>query len=267
MLRILLVLTAITLLVVDLPMTRPLNPIRHAVASMFAPIGSAGRAVFAPVGNGWKGAFGYRDVKDENARLRAELDEVRSDEAELDRLRRRVDELEEMNEVTVPDVRVRLAEVRSDPRSNFDQRLEIDLGSKDGVKSGMAVISGRTDDPSGALLGRIDQVRANTSTVRLLTTPSFAVGAIVAGHVGVVEGEGDGQDLSLTGVPASAEVEEGDWVFTGASDDSQFPRDLVIGRVTSASRADGDLSWTIEVEPVADLGARLVKVVYKDPPR
>lgn len=265
--RLLLVLTAVTLLVLDLPGTRPLRPVRNAIAVVFSPIQAAGRTVFAPIGNGWRGAFGYGEVQDENAELRARLDELESQDAELERLRTRVAELEAMNQVEVEGVEVRLAEVGADPISNFDQSIRIDLGSRQGVKRGMAVLSGRTDDPSGGLLGRVDQVRANSATIKLITTPSFAVGAVVGDEIGVVEGQGRGENLRLTGIGIDAEIEVGDWVYTSPSEDSQFPRDVVIGRVASAEHSDGDLSWTIEVEPLADLGARLVKVAYKDPPR
>lgn len=265
--RLLLVLTALTLLIIDLPATRPLKPVRNAIAVVFSPVRAAGRTVLAPIGNGWRGAFGYGDVKKENDELRARLDEVESREAELELLRSRVADLERMNEVEAEGVKVRLGEIRSDPLSNFDQRLEVDLGSNQGVKRGMAVITGRTDDTSGALYGRIDQVRSNSATIKLLTTPSFAVGAVVEGHTGILEGQGQGNPLRLTGIGAEAEIEEGDWVHTSSSDDSQFPRDLVIGRVDTVEKDPGDLSWTIEVEPLADLSARLVKVAYRDPPR
>lgn len=265
--RVLLLLSALTLLVLDLPATRPLRPVRNAVATVFSPVRAAGRAVFSPVGNGWKGAFGYDDVKADNEKLRAELDERASQDAEIARLEKRVAELERMNEVTVDALRVRLAEVTADPLSNFDQSVQIDLGSKQGVKRGMAVITGLTTGSRGGLYGRVDQVRANSSTVKLLTTPSFAVGATVAGHTGVLEGQGRGADLRLTGISANAEVKKGAWVYTSTSDDSQFPKNLVVGRVTRADKDATDLSWTIEVEPLADLGGQLVKVVYKDPPR
>src|SRR5699024_9762087 len=241
--------------------------VRNALAVVFSPIQAAGRAVFAPIGNGWRGAFRYGEVEDENADLRARLDELESEEAELQRLRTRVEALEAMNEVTVDDVRVRLAEVAAEPASNFDQSIEIDLGSKQDVKRGMAVVTGRTDDPSGGLYGRIDQVRSNSATVKLITTPSFAVGAVVGDHVGVIEGRGRNTNLQLTGISVDAEIEEGDWVYTSPSEDSQFPRDIVIGKIASAEKADGDLSWTIAVEPLADLDAGLGKVAFRDPPR
>ena len=63
----LLVLTALSLLALDLPGTGPLKPIRNVLASAFQPIRSAGDAVLEPFSNGWKGAFGYDDLKAEKS--------------------------------------------------------------------------------------------------------------------------------------------------------------------------------------------------------
>ena len=82
----LLLLTAVTLLVLDLPGTGPLDPVRNAFGAAFGPFRAAGSAVFEPLSNGWKGAFGYGDLKDENDRLKAQIEEQKGDQAELDRL-------------------------------------------------------------------------------------------------------------------------------------------------------------------------------------
>ncbi|MCB0971302.1 MAG: hypothetical protein KDA97_07270, partial [Acidimicrobiales bacterium] len=52
----LLLLTAVSLLVLDLPGTGPLDPVRNALATAFRPVQAAGNAIFEPIGNGWKGA-------------------------------------------------------------------------------------------------------------------------------------------------------------------------------------------------------------------
>ncbi len=95
----LLLLTAVTLLVLDLPGTGPLKPVRNVLAGIFSPIRSAGDAVFAPISNGWKGAFGYDDLKDENDRLKGRIEDQKGDQAELERLRREVADLEKLNGV------------------------------------------------------------------------------------------------------------------------------------------------------------------------
>jgi len=71
----LLLLTALTLLVVDLPGTGPLEPVRNALGSVLSPVRETAVKVFDPVTNAWHGMFGYEDVKEENEALRRQLEQ------------------------------------------------------------------------------------------------------------------------------------------------------------------------------------------------
>ena len=57
----------------DLPGTGPLDPIRRGLSSVFRPVRAAGNAVFEPLGNGWKGAFNYGEVEDQETALCARV--------------------------------------------------------------------------------------------------------------------------------------------------------------------------------------------------
>lgn len=263
----LLLLTAVTLLAVDLPATRPLRPVRNVIGTVLSPVRSVGDAVFGPLGNAWKGAFGYDDVKDDNDRLRAELDEARSDAAELERLDAENERLRKALGISVEGVRTKTGEVVSGPISNFDPTVQIDLGADDGVKRGMAVLTGLTDSAGGGLMGRVTYVASTRSTVTLLTSNSFQVGAIVGGNQAVLVGRGPDRPLLVEGLPLDTDVSKGDWVTTSRMDESQFPKNLKIGRVSAIRTAGSGLSKVVEVEPMADLAGVLVKVVMKDPPR
>ena len=256
-----------TLLAVDLPATRPLRPVRNGIGTVLSPIRSLGDAVFGPLGDAWKGAFDYGDVKKDNDRLRAELDEARSDTAELARLEAENAALRKALGITVEGVRTKAGEVVSGPVSNFDPTVQIDLGSDDGVKRGMAVVTGLTEGPGGGLMGRVTLVSAKRSTVTLLTSSSFQVGAIVGGNQAVLVGRGPGRPLLVDGLPLDTVVKKGDWVTTSRMDESQFPKNLKIGQVSAVRKAGSGLSKIVEVEPMADLAGVLVKVVMKDPPR
>ena len=263
----LLLLTAVTLLAVDLPATRPLRPVREALGTVFSPFRAVGDAVFGPVGDAWKGAFGYDEVKDENDRLRAELDEAESDAAEVARLEAENAELRRALGIQPEEVTTKTGEVVSGPVSNFDPTIQIDLGRDDGVKRGMAVITGLSEGDGGGLMGRVTLVQGDRSTVTLLTSSSFQVGALVGGSQAVLVGRGPGRTLLVEGVPLQTEVKKGDWVTTSRMDDSQFPKNLKIGQVTVVREATNGLSKQVEVEPMADLAGVYVKVVMKDPPR
>jgi rod shape-determining protein MreC len=256
------VLTAVTLLALDLPGTGPLDPVRGLFASVFRPIRSGGDALFSPIGNGWKGAFGYGDVKKENERLRAKLDRLDSHDADLVRLRKEVADLKKINRVRAGTAPTQTAEVVSGPISPFDQSIEIDQGSGDGIKKGMAVITG------GGVLGRISSVRGGRATVELITQPSFHLGIrLETRERGVISGRGQGKRLVVEGVgDEQTKVKKGDYVYTSGIDQSAFPKDLKVGRVVSV-RDSGTGSKVLEVEPLADLTSVYVKVVLQDPPR
>lgn len=264
----LLLLTAVTLLVLDLPGTGPLQPVRNGLARVFSPVRSAGDAVFGPVADAWRGAFGYDELRDENDRLQARVEDEKGDDAELARLETENRDLKRLEGVTVEGIQTRAARVVSEPSSSFDPTVEIDQGTGDGVKDGMAVITGLSSGTGGGLLGRIEEVRGGRAKVQLVTAPGFAAGvSLSTGERGVLEGQGRNEALQIAQIAATVAVEEGDYVYTSGIEDSVFPADLKVGRVSAVrTSADGQFQ-TVEVEPLADLSSVYVKVVLKDPPQ
>lgn len=264
----LLLLTAVTLLVLDLPGTGPLQPVRNMLSGIFSPVRSAGDTVFAPVADGWRGAFGYDELEDENDRLRARLDEAKGDDAELERLEVENRDLKKLEGVKAEGVETRTAQVVSDPSSSFDPTLEIDQGSGDGVKKGMAVITGMTSGPGGGVLGRIVEARGGRSRVELVTSPDFVAGvSMTTGERGVLQGQGREKPLLIEQIAATVEVEKGDYVYTSGIEDSIFPADLKVGRVSGVRQSSDGQYQSVEVAPLADLSSVYVKIVLKDPPK
>lgn len=257
----LLLLTAFTLLVLDLPGTGPLDPVRNALSAAFRPIRAAGDAVFSPISNGWKGAFGYDEVTDENAELRKDLEEAKGDEAELERLRAENQELKKLNRIDTGGERSKAVEIISGPLSSFEQTVEIDAGSDDGVAEGMAVVTG------GGVLGRVTDTEGSRATVQLLTEPGVSIGVRTkAGDLGVVRGQGQGEPLRLD-IADDVRLKVGDRIWTSGIDRSAFPKDVYIGKVSKVGKAVDGIGRTVEVEPSADFSSRYVKVILREPPR
>ena len=145
--------------------------------------------------------------------------------------------------------------------SNFDHSVEIDQGSGDGVKSGMAVVT-----TGNAVFGRINTTTGGRSTVTLITTADFQVGVRLAdGTRAVAQGQGRDRPLLIDSVEVTR-AKVGDWVYTSGVEQSPFPKDLKIGKVTKVDTIPGQ-GTTLEVEPLADLSSVYVKVVLKDPPK
>jgi len=259
----------VTLLVLDLPGTGPLQPVRNALGAIFSPIRSAGDAVFKPVGNGWHGMFSYDDVKKDNDRLRARLEEAKSQDAKVKQLEADNKALKAANGVTVDPVATKTAQVVSEGVNSFDQSLDIDQGSGAGVKKGMPVITGKTSGTGGSLLGKVlEVVGGGRAKVQLLTSPDFKVGVSIEGGArGILTGQGEGKSLHVTGIKLDAKPKKGDFAYTSGITDTQFPPNLVIGRITKVRTATNGLSLELDVKPLADLSSVYVKVVLKDPPK
>jgi len=263
----LLLLTAVTLLVLDLPGTGPLDPVRNAFGAAFRPFRAAGNAVFEPLSNGWKGAFGYDDLQDENEKLKAQLEERKSEEADVKRLTQKVADLSAINGVAVDQQETKVAEVISGPLNSFEQTVEIDVGSSDGIKRGMAVITGRTSGKGGAVLGRIAEVRSGSATVELITAVDVTVGIRTQkGDIGTATGQGQGKPLLIEGID-EATLSKGDFLWTSGIDRTAFPADLYVGRVSKVTKPAEGVERVVEADPAADLTSRYVRVVKRDPPK
>ena len=255
-----LLLTAITLVVVDLPGTGALSPIRSGLAGAFAPVRNLGDVIFEPFSNGWRGAFGYGELRDENAGLRSELDRIEDQAADIERLETKVRELERILDVSAGDHPTLTAEVISAPLSNWDRTVEIDQGSGDGVKPGMVVITA-----GNSVFGRVRDTSGGRSNVELLNEPSFELGVrLDDGPRAVARGQGVDQPMVIESIEAP-EVEVGDFVYTSGVVLSAFPADLKVGEVVTVEELPTG-ARRLEVEPLADMGSVYVKVVLKDPP-
>jgi len=263
----LLLLTAVTLLVLDLPGTGPLDPVRNAFGAAFRPFRAAGNAVFEPLSNGWKGAFGYDDLQDENEDLKAQLEERKTEEADVKRLQQKVADLSRITGVSIDEQKTKVAEVISGPLNSFEQTIQIDAGSSDGVKKGMAVITGRTTGKGGAVLGRVSEVRSGSATVQLITEVDVSIGIRTQkGDIGTATGQGQGKPLLIEGIEEKT-LSKGDFLWTSGIDRSPFPGDLYVGRVSKVGKEVDGVPRVVEAEPAADLTSRYVRVVLKDPPK
>ncbi len=266
----LLLLTAISLLVLDLPGTGLLDPVRGALATVFRPVRAVGDAAFRPFGNGWKGAFEYGDVKDENGRLKAKLALTKSQDARVRQLEERVGALEKLNGFDAGNVPTRAAQVTQQPLSSFEHTLQINRGTSEGVHTGMAVIAGGTDKAAagGQVMGRVVGTTNGDATVELVTEPSFQVGVrMPTGEIAIAEGQGRGRDLVVTGVPVGAKVKKGDAIESSGVDRSAFPANLEVGRVRSIRKIAGGDELELQVEPLADLSSTYVRVALRQAPR
>jgi rod shape-determining protein MreC len=90
------------------------------------------------------------------------------------------------------------------------------------------------------------------SRVLLITDATSLVNALTQSTraSGLVQGQPDGT-LLMSRIPQEDTVSVGDTVFTSGLGGT-FPRQILIGQVTEASRRDFDLYQTAQVQPTVD---------------
>ena len=263
---VLLVLASVTLLAIGFDSSGPAKSARSAFATVFRPVRSAGDSAFQPVLNTWHGITRYGDVKKENEKLRRRLDRVNGDQVRQRVQRQQIAQLKKLlGTKFLGDLPTRTGRVVSGPLSSFDRTIEIDLGTGDGVKKDMAVVT------EAGLVGKIIQTDAARSDVSLITDPSFEVGFQLrrSKAIGVTHGNGQGKPLSVDdgSIKPDVKVANGDDVTTSGLATSVFPPDIPIGHVRSIRTSTDRSQQVLQIQPIAELGSlNYVLVILREPP-
>ena len=159
-----------------------------------------------------------------------------------------------------PEHEYKTAQVIGRDPSPFLHYIIINLGSDDGIRPGMPVVSAQ------GLVGQVVAVIPRAARVRLITDPTSRVSVRVlpfnteALLVGSVTG-----DLSLDLVPLDATINPGDLVVT-AGLGGAYPPNILVGQVLSTRRLAHALFQEVAVQPAtpfADLRLVLVIVNFR----
>lgn len=253
----LLILTAATLLTLDFRGFGPLETAQSRVRDVLEPVVSAVESVLGPVAEVWTVMFSYNDLRSENAALTEELDRLRSNDI---RAAARDDAFSRLLSATgiayVADVEQLAATVLRDSVGNFDDDvMSIDVGHRDGVAPGMAVVT------AAGFVGRVESVDASRSTVTVVSDPSLVIGVrlLDTGDVGLGHGmAGDRTKFAVdAGLswPETGDLSElpaiGSPVVTAAG--SRYPGDIPVGRVAAVEPAEAGLAQLVTVDLAADV--------------
>ncbi len=246
---IILALASITLLTLDLQGVAIVDTARDGARTVFGPVESAADAVIDPFRDAWNGAFTYDELEAENERLRGQLEEVAGDEVALEEVTAELEALQEEVDLSPPaGFRAVAGRVISQPSSNFDRTIEIDVGSDDGIGENMSVVTG------AGLAGRVDRVSADRSVIQLANDIDFAVGVrlVTSRDIGLANGQGEGNPLRIESLEVDSEMETGENVVTNGGARSSFPSGVPVGKVTDVDRNQLGVP-TAEVDLIVDL--------------
>ena len=194
----LVVLTCLLFITLDRNGNPVIDRARGVVATVLQPIDTATRAITLPLERVWYGITNYDDVERENQALRDQIEHQRGNDVEARsaileyRLLLKVQQLaSKFNYPTVA------AQVIGDSPGNFQNTVEINVGSVDGIQVGMPVTNG------AGLVGRITRVYPTHSLVKLITDPAYSVPAQVLSSADDEGIEGPLPELPIGGATTS----------------------------------------------------------------
>lgn len=225
----------------------PVRLIRLLTVNGYAPF----ERLFIYTGGSVRGVWSnYIDllyVRRENARLKAESEQVRLERAreqEDARQARRIQALLGFKERWI-DATV-AAQVIGTSGTESSHVLYIDKGVKDGIRADMPVIT-----PDG-VVGKVLTVYGETAQVLMMNDPTSGLGATLVNSrlQGIVKGTSTGE-VQLTYIMSDEKVQAGEALVTSGGD-RVFPKGLPIGTVANVS-VGRNLFLDIKLKPAADL--------------
>jgi rod shape-determining protein MreC len=170
----LVVLTCVLLITLDKRGNPVIDNMRSVFARVMRPFDTATKAVVLPLERAWHGVTGYDDLLRQNQALQDQLEHVKGNDIEARSAVLEYRELLKINQLTSKfQYKTVVAQVVGESPSNFQNTVEINVGTRQGLAVGMPVTDG------AGLIGRITKVSPSTAVVLLLTDPEFAISAQV----------------------------------------------------------------------------------------
>lgn len=266
-----LVLASLTLLTISFrsPTSGALHDLQGAGSSALRPFQVAASRVAQPFRDAYDYFDGLASAKSENARLKKEIESLRSQallNAEAARQEKALARIVHYHDgATFPQgYRAVTARVVSgSAASPFARTVVITAGKSDGIKGLEPVVSG------DGFVGRVTNVFPDTAVVTLLSDTQIRVPAVDVrtNARGVVQPSSAG-GLILDQVSKQFPVRAGDQIVTQGTVDPHYPLlepyGIPIGRVTYAHATDTSSFLQVELQPLADLSSlQAVSVLVK----
>jgi rod shape-determining protein MreC len=211
-----------------------LTPIENILATPLNAIGGFFNRIALSLSLGVGDLADIQSLQQRNAELEEALARFQAELVELREVNNDYQRLAEILEYTtnIANQEFVTADVIGVDQSSTLRTISVNRGTRDGIAVGMPVIT-----PQG-LVGRVTEVSANASRVRLITDLSSFVSARLLGTraQGTVQGQVSG-NLIMTYIPLGEGVRVGDIVQTSGLG-GNFPPDLPIGQVTSVDQTE-----------------------------
>ena len=208
-----------------------------------------------------------KDIYEKYIELKEQVDKTNLYYAQIKELQKEVSELKSVLDLnaTLSEFTYVNATVVNRNIGYWYNNLNIDKGSKNGIKKGDAVIT------SQGLIGKITSVSNFSSTVKLLTTDEISnkISVKINSEDKYLYGLLVGYDEELNiykmeGITDSDLIKEGDMVTTTGLTD-YFPSGILIGKVSRIVKDEYDLNSIVEIVPSVDFeNITVVTVLNKE---
>ncbi len=231
------------------PAAREPNILDRAVLGLTAPVQRAFIWAFDGARLLWKGYADLRGVRaenlelrEQNRRLRSEVNQLAEVRVENERLRRLLDYAR-----ASPDLQLTARVLGVNPAATL-LSLRIDRGESDGVRRGMPVVTAE------GVVGIVQRVTGSFADVVLITDPNSKIAVKVQRSRvrATATGKGESRALQLENALRTEDVEEGDQVVTSGTD-GVFPPGLMVGRITSLQRHNYGMVQSADILPAVDM--------------
>lgn len=226
------------------------SPLTNVISIITTPLQDAASSLSDKFDDATGGFISSKVYKERVAELEQQVADYQSQLVDYEDTKKKLETYEEFLQVREkhPDYKWSYATVIGRDASDVFGSFTLDRGTADDVKINDAVISGEY------LIGVVTEVSATSCVVRSVFDPSVNIAAyeIRTGELGYVSATYNlsaDEKCKLTGLNTKTAISEGGIVCTSGTG-GIFPKDLIIGTVSSVEQSETDLSSFAIVEPV-----------------
>lgn len=261
--RIFLIIIGVLLLFIILNFIVPqkylLSPLRNLFFRLTTPVtaifyrgGEKSGGLFSKIGEIRRLADEKGELEKKNAELVLENSKLKEAQQENEVLRAQLGLKQELqNQELVA------ADIIGRGPTDVGGSLVINKGKKDGLETGMPVVSG------SMLLGKLLEVDNNFSRVILIVDPSSIVNIEVqeSRAQGILKGE-VGFNLKIESVPQDKPLQAGQRIITSGLGGT-MPKGLIVGEVEEVISPESEIFQSAKIKPAADLNHLEIVFIIK----
>ncbi|EEF61176.1 rod shape-determining protein MreC [Pedosphaera parvula] len=225
----------LTLIVLNLP-SHSVNQIKIGIGSLFLPMFGLAKSSHQIVDQATTAILPRGELIRQNEQLRSTNQQLQFRAMQSDAVMRENDQLRQLLGLQKQARwKLKLANLILRDPANWWQTVEIDVGTRDGIKPDMPVLT-----PTGSLVGRIVNVKLTHSQVALIGNPNCRVAAMIdkTGETGVISDVASVLDhslVTLSYLSNNTNLKPGQGVITSGMG-GFFPKGIPIGQIAEDSK-------------------------------